>query len=181
MKTLTYNQQRVIEATHQVLELANKLYNTTVRLHQIKWHSGVRTYGYASSYQRRYELSYNTQYTEAHADEMIKEIVPHEVAHLIHFYLKEQGRAPSGERPHGKTWQTIARKLGASGNRLYAIDNCAVVSTRKIKLFTYANEDGISITMKANMHKKLQMGLYDSVRNRNGDKFYKHNYVGMVI
>lgn len=61
-----------------------------------------------------------------HTDEMLRQIVPHEIAHLAAFTVY-------GDRGHGQGWKTMMRQLGKTPNRTHDLVN-TIHEARKAKV-----------------------------------------------
>lgn len=65
----------------------------------------------------RHRIVLNVQFMECHADDMLSETVPHEIAHLVAVQLYGQRG-----RGHGLLWRAVARQLGCKAERCHSYD-----------------------------------------------------------
>ena len=88
-------------------------------------------------------------------DHLIKDTVPHELAHIICF-------ANGSDRAHGLFWRRTCRELGGTGERCHS----EAVTYAKGQTYVYTTSTGRTINMSAIKHRKIQQGA--SYTGRNG-------------
>lgn len=110
----------------------------------------------AHYYKNRIEYVHN--YLDADFDYMLKEVVPHEIAHMVaaHMYGRWQKIAS-----HGKEWRAIAIYLGATGKATAGspqlINASRNMLTRKVKYYEYECA-GEKFLVSGIMHNKISRG-----------------------
>lgn len=92
-------------------------------------------------------------------EDMIGEIISHEIAHIICFLKPELGRN------HDYGWKAVHRALGGKGKRCHTTDVAAVNGG-----YDYLSSTGRIITLKAGRHNKMQRnpGVQYAFRNELG-------------
>lgn len=108
----------VRQAEDKVLETylrAEQIFQRTFELPAIEWGQRGTCAGRASW--RQNQISLNPVLLIENRDAFIREIVPHEVAHLINRAL--HGPAV---KPHGREWQSVMVALGLSPTRCHKFD-----------------------------------------------------------
>ena len=90
---------------------------------------------------------------------MVKETIPHEVAHLVAY-----ARPELGADNHNSQWERIARSLGCSGNRCHTM---ALTSARRTFRYRYVTPSGDVVVCRAKHHNLIQAyGAVAGVRSR---------------
>jgi len=102
-------------------------------------------------------------------DFVLKEIVPHEVAHIISNWLYINDM-PNGDDGHGEGWRTIAKSLGSSGNQY------ARHPTMKLSGFTYRTSGGNLVTLNPDQHEQLQK-QFKVFRDSQGNTITASGYI----
>lgn len=105
-------------------------------------------------------------------DHLIKDTIPHEVAHLVTFMRPELGRN------HDAGWKRVCRALGGSGERCH---NQQVVYA-KGRTFQYRTTTGQLTTVSERIHRKIQMGVVYRLKRGGGrlDKSCDWSLLGLV-
>ncbi len=83
----------------------------------------------------RNEISCNPVYLHTDANEVIAQVVPHELAHIIDWKINRQ-------RGHGPTWKEVMRKLGLSPDRCHPWGKMNDILQRAISNTKGANKEG---------------------------------------
>lgn len=94
-----------------------------------------------------YFLRFNFDAIKLYFEDMAREAVPHEVAHLVCFENPRLGKN------HDRGWKNICRILGGSGNRTH---NLQLERARKVKRFVYRLSDGTEVQLTKGKHEKVQ-------------------------
>ena len=90
---------------------------------------------------------------------MVKDTIPHEVAHLVAY-----ARPELGADNHNSQWERIARSLGCSGNRCHTM---ALTSARRTFRYRYVTPSGDVVVCRAKHHNLIQAyGAVAGVRSR---------------
>jgi len=96
-----------------------------------------------------YSLEFNKEAIALHYDEMVKNTVPHEIAHLICYHNPRLGRN------HDSGWKSVCRSLGGSDSRCHSME---LTPGKRIRKFTYISDSGQSIDLTTIRHNRLQRG-----------------------
>lgn len=139
--------QLFINEVQRVLEIANKIYNTDVKVTVKVDIRGTRIAGQAMRKNGVYYIRLNPLFCEQSAEHMMTETIPHEVAHIIAFALKcDDG--------HGPKWTKIAKSLGCTGNRCH---NERVYKENETYYFAIVNDHKVQI--RSSSYDKIQKGV----------------------
>lgn len=111
-----------------------------------------RKYGKVS-----YHISYNTHFIKANFEDFIKNIVPHEVAHILCFMKPTLGKG------HDYGWASVCQELGGSADRCHAYE------LDYSDYYTYITTTGHELKISKHRHTKIQKG-----------RRYIHSKLGMV-
>ncbi|BBS18055.1 SprT family zinc-dependent metalloprotease [Aeromonas caviae] len=74
-------------------------------------HCNMRGRAAGSARLQTWELRFNPALYQANQQAFLREVVPHEVAHLLVYALWGEGRGKSRVLPHGRQWQSVMREL----------------------------------------------------------------------
>ena len=69
-------------------------------------HCNMRGRAAGSARLQTWELRFNPALYQANQQAFLREVVPHEVAHLLVYALWGEGRGKSRVLPHGRQWQS---------------------------------------------------------------------------
>lgn len=105
---------------------------------------------------QEYTVMFNLNAIDNYFDEMIAEVVPHELAHLVCFAKPELGKN------HDKGWKRVCKRLGGTGERCHTFD---LEPARKINKFVYVATCGTKVELGKIRHNKVQKGQVYRVRN----------------
>lgn len=102
-------------------------------------------------------------------DHVIKDTVPHELAHIICF-------AQNSDRGHGPAWRRVCQELGGSGARYHQE---AVVYARG-RTYEYTTSTGQTINLSESKHRRIQQGQYYTGRHGLGriDRTCSYRVIG---
>lgn len=95
------------------------------------------------------ELRFNREALQKDWLHMVKETIPHEVAHLVGF-----AKPQLGAKNHNRQWQAIAQALGSRGERCH---NIPLTSGRRRHRYRYVTDAGTEVIAGAKHHKLIQM------------------------
>ncbi|MGQ0722031.1 MAG: SprT family zinc-dependent metalloprotease [Candidatus Eiseniibacteriota bacterium] len=100
--------RRVIDATEELLDRARARWpHAVIASPRVEFRLRGRTAGEACV--TTWTTNYNAEMLERHGEEFIREIVPHEVAHVVAAALY-----PRRIRPHGAEWKEVMAFCGAA-------------------------------------------------------------------
>lgn len=88
-------------------------------------------------------------------DHLIKDTVPHELAHIICF-------ANGSDRGHGLFWKRTCRELGGSGERCHNEE----VTYAKGRTYVYTTSTGHTVNLSETKHRRIQQGAGYTFKDR---------------
>jgi len=127
---------------------------------------------------RQYRIRFHPEYVENHYAQMVKETIPHEVAHIVCMMRPELGKN------HDSGWRKVFNTLGCG---LIPIERChnmsiqgAVSSSgRKVKANeVYVTNAGVRVELTPIRHGKLQRGTVEWYEFRGEGKIFAADHVG---
>lgn len=141
-----------ITRVHNVIKEANMSF-PSVNLENVNILFDLRgkTAGYAGRKHGRWFIRLNRDLMATNPSQMMDEVIPHEVAHLVVMYLQSIGMCRRTERPHGALWKTVCKRLGGNGERCHSME---VQRVRKTKVYAY-NIDGTILWVSATRHNRI--------------------------
>ncbi|UJF19055.1 SprT family zinc-dependent metalloprotease [Vibrio sp. SS-MA-C1-2] len=101
--SLTLNQQHSLQKVEQCLGLVNQKLNLSLPMPNVQFNQRGKIAG--TAHLQKWEIRLNPILLAENSTDFIKQVIPHEIAHLIAFHL--YGRV----RPHGHQWQSIMREI----------------------------------------------------------------------
>ena len=164
----------VANRCNALISKANDLYGTSVTLNTIDYYSKGSAAGWAGRTTSGSFLRFSLELLINNYDEMIKNIIPHEVAHLIHFDLILAGNS-TDRKPHGHTWKAICRALGGSSDRTHTM---AVTKARKTRQFEYTVPSGNTVWLSTTIHRKLTLGTTARIIKSTGERIHAYHFTG---
>lgn len=141
------------DAVHACLKLASDIYKVDLSPANVEVHNDIkgRTAGWARPKRYgKYRLRFNLEAIEKHNDQMTKDTIPHEVAHLVCYARPELGDG------HDAGWKAVCRRLGGDDSRTHDM----LLTPTKVKdivRFEY-NVAGHKILCGPRQHKHIQDG-----------------------
>jgi len=167
-------QDKIQQVRNKVIELvafANQHYSTTLPAVAVTFDLKGRSAGQARLQKGIYQLRFNLEMMRGSGwDHIIKDTVPHEVAHLVCF------NKPSLGRNHDWGWRSVCVKLGGSGERCHTEE----VVFGKGRTFEYTSHSGRTIKLSEIRHNKIQQGQIYTFRNAGKvDRHCAHRVVGI--
>lgn len=114
----------------------------------------------------------STYFLEIAFDWIISEIIPHEVAHVIGFWLTDNKM--KGSYAHGPRWREIAKYLGASG----AIQPKLPADSEDNVKYQYKSSTGRSLYLNKDQHEDLQHNFKVFKDNNDGGRVTAGGFVG---
>lgn len=143
--------------------------------------AGIKFNKTLKEYELKIELNKNA--LEEKFDHMMKDVIPHEVAHLVCYvnYLLKGYKV----KAHGKEWKAICARLGGRPAAISKekFSTLEAAKKRTIYRYVYTLEDGEQAMIAGPTHKKIQAGIMFSVRLKKTGKSYtlwRKNFVGKV-
>ena len=94
------------------------------------------------------ELRFNKEAMAKDWDHLVRETIPHEVAHLVAY-----ARPDLGAKNHNGGWVRIARSLGCRGDRCHTI---GLTPARRRLRYRYVTDSGMIVIAGPKHHKRIQ-------------------------
>lgn len=113
--------------------------------------------------------------TEANEETFVKEIIPHEVAHLLTNFLY-----PRVKQAHGPEWKSVCRALGGNPSRTCNSLEGVELKRNKVKRYVYSNEAG-DLHLTAQQHAKCQIGYAFLNKKAPGVRWKAEHFTGQVV
>lgn len=139
--------------TEEVIRKANKMFGIAMPRVTVKFDLRGNALATASVKNGEYSINYNTHDAEQVLHEILKDTVPHEVAHLVEYIIR-------GELSHSKYWRGYCIALGGSGKATREFDENFKVDTTGAKTVTkyLYNLGHKEIALTKSWHSKIQSG-----------------------
>ena len=146
--------QEIIEKVEESFLIAERFYNKTFeRPRNIIFKRNGATGG-SSNYSQR-ELMFQLDIAEHNADDFIKVVVPHEVAHYVQRAIYGYSH---DVKPHGRQWKYImVRVYNLPAERCHSYD-VSVTKTRKRSRFMYSCGCSTTHSISSVIHNRIQSG-----------------------
>lgn len=144
--------EQFTKEVRKCLEQAGKMYNLELAMSRVDIRLDIRGYinaGQACSRRGQYFVRFHPDAIVKHYDEMVKDTVPHEVAHLVCFMRPDLGRN------HDKGWKRVCRSLGGDDSRCHNMDFGEKPQREE---FWYETTTGHMIDVGPIRHKRIQAG-----------------------
>jgi SprT protein len=148
---MTTPQTRVLAKCKEVFARAMELYGTDLSKVSISFDLRGRVGGWASAKgtPRRYAMRFNHDMLLREEKEMIDEVVPHEIAHIVCFMKPQLGRN------HDYGWARVCRALGGTGDRTH---DMPVVYGNGVT-YEYTTDRGHKVRLNDKRHAVVQRGV----------------------
>ena len=105
------------------------------------------------------ELRFNREAMQKDWLYMVRETIPHEVAHLVAF-AKPELRA----KHHNTQWRRISQALGCKGERCHSIE---LTPAKRVTRYRYRTDSGAEVISGPKHHKQIQAhGRLAGIRSR---------------
>ena len=116
------------------------------------------------------ELRFNKEAMAKDWDHLVKETIPHEVAHLVAY-----AKPALGAKNHNKQWERIARSLGCKGERCHKIK--LTPARRRIR-YKYVTDSGAVVIAGPKHHQRIQsLGRLALLTTREtGERLDRHHF-----
>ena len=163
--------EQVIARVREVLQIANARYginlNPSVDLSmrgRVAGRAGMRTVIRASGLREtQYSLKFNKDLILGdHFLDILQEVIPHEIAHLVCFARPDLGDA------HNRGWQRVCLALGGNGKTYHDYE-----VTYAHGSYTYRASCGTLVTVSKIIHRRLQSGQQTRTLRNTGGKISK--------
>jgi SprT protein len=110
----------------------------------------------------RNAISFNGDLLTHNPGQVLRDTLPHELAHLIHFAIRSQDFYRGSRLGHGRIWKAIARKLGlANPTRCFGADDATRAALGMRQAVRHSYRCAYCATVVAigpRVHAKLQRG-----------------------
>lgn len=116
----------------------------------------------------RYEMRFNREAIEKYTDKMVKDTVPHEIAHIV-CYVK-----PSLGSSHDAGWKAVCRALGGDDSRTH---HMKLTPGKAVNKHIYM-VDGLKVQVGPKVHKAIQTGARSYHVKANKQPMYAHQWIG---
>lgn len=123
---------------------------------------------------RQYYLRFNIEAIEKDFDMMVKQTIPHEIAHLV-AYMVPSLKAKS----HNKAWCRIDARLGGTGDRTHDLK---LTRARKTKKYIYDMGE-FDLHLSSIRHKRVLEGKIYAVNHEKYGRIHikKEHFTGIII
>lgn len=150
--------EQIQAKVNELILLANSLYNIDLPDVSVRFDLRGRAAGQAGRRYGQFFMRFNRDMIadDKSWEHMIRDTVPHELAHIVCFYKPTLGR----NHDHG--WKSVCRALGGSGDRCHSEQ----VVYAKGNTYHYRTTHGHTVTVSERIHKNLQKGHTYTVRGK---------------
>lgn len=141
------------DAVHACLKRASAEFNIDLSPANVTIENNIRGNVAGQAWDKRrgkYRLRFNLEAIEKHNEEMTKDTIPHEVAHLVCYARPELGNG------HDAGWKRVCRRLGGDDSRTHDM-LLTPVRVKEIHRFEY-NVCGHPILCGPRQHRAIQDG-----------------------
>jgi len=164
LNTFKNEVRAVLTRAGEMYGLERQMANVVIRL-DIKGH---RVAGMAMRRGFQFTVRFHPDAIAKHYDEMVKDTIPHEVAHTVCQMRPELGAN------HDRGWKRVCRSLGGDDSRTHEME----FGNRPAKMaFNYITETGHVIDLGRIRHAKLQNGSVRSYSVRGKGRILREGYV----
>ena len=122
------------------------------------------------------ELRFNQEAISKNWDHMVKETIPHEIAHLVAYAFPHLGA-----KNHDRGWQRIARSLGCNGDRCHTID-LTPAKKRTTMRYRYVTDNGLEVLAGPKHHARIQtFGAAAGIRcTKTRERLDRHHFKNAI-
>lgn len=145
---LSERQQMLTAKVNELISMANRLYNTKLPPVAVRFDLRGRCAGQAGyrPHQNYWFLRFNRDMLLSSSwDELYKNTVPHEVAHIVCMFLRIGQNHDSG-------WRRVCIALGGDGQRCHS----EKVTFAKGKTYSYTTSTGRVVMLSSVRHRRIQ-------------------------
>lgn len=100
-------QAQIEKKVSHYINIANRYFDTLIPMPETRFNQRGKVAG--SAWLQKWELRFNPILMQDNLSQFLEQVVPHEVAHLVVFYLYQD--AAHKPKPHGKEWQFIMQQV----------------------------------------------------------------------
>lgn len=120
------------------------------------------------------ELRFNREALEKDWVHMVRETIPHEVAHLVAF-----AKPQLGAKNHNSQWRSISQALGSKGDRCHTMQ---LTPAKRRSRYRYVTESGKEVIAGPKHHKQIQLhGRLAGIRSRESRELLdRHNFIEAI-
>lgn len=159
---MTTQQKQVIAKCNEVFQLVKEIYGFDLSNIDINFDLKGRVAGKACGRRSngivKYSVFFNANIVKHNLEEMLNEVVPHEIAHIVCFVNPLLGRH------HDAGWAYVCKRLGGNGKRTHGIP----VIHGKGNTYEYTTTNGNTIRLGEHYHKQVQTGNTLSLNRNKG-------------
>lgn len=154
------------------IEKAEKMFGVNLSATPVQISFNIRggVAGRASHRYGRFSLAYNPEAVVNHTDEMTKDTIPHEVAHLVCFANPKLGRN------HDAGWKRVCRMLGGDDSRTH---DMVLTPGKAIRRYEY-NVNGEVLVVGPKHHKAIQGGATTLYSKRSRQTILASHFVRSI-
>lgn len=170
---MSNSREQVIKAINTCINKANGLYNSKVRIHNITFDKRMTTVAGRAYYHEKdiYTIKISEAFTETDLNYILNEIVPHEVAHIVCFWMCDHRRRLC-DYGHGEHWKKVAMALGASGESKI---NPPQDSKPKRTYYRYKTTNGDIADLGFHQHYQVQ-NKFKALAHKNGGRIVSSGF-----
>ncbi|WP_088329138.1 SprT family zinc-dependent metalloprotease [Lacimicrobium sp. SS2-24] len=114
-------QQQAAARLHQAISQAEQCLGISLPIPLLRFNQRGRIAG--SARLKDYEIRLNPVLLAENTEEFMREVIPHELCHLLVWRLYCRGMRTRSVKPHGKEWKTLMRDIfGLQGKACHQMD-----------------------------------------------------------
>lgn len=155
---MTKNEELVKAETLKVIRKAMDLYGVPeLEFAKIRFDiRGHRSAGQAYQKRNEYGLRFHPKGCSDHLEDILNNIIPHEIAHLVTYADRSLGRN------HNRGWKRICMALGGSSNRCHSLDlggpnkEERQAARKARRPYVYTDSKGVARRVTKQCHIKIQ-------------------------
>lgn len=155
------------------LDKARAMYGVKLDVEYIRLDIRGKTAGYASWRRDRngklvhLGLRFNHEAILKYNEDMTRDVIPHEVAHLVGFELQT-------DTGHGPTWKRYCRELGGDDSRCH---DMVLTPAKQTEQYEYKLPSGRSIKLGPKYHANIQTGKKQYFMRAPREEIRAHHWV----
>lgn len=155
---------KVLELVDEWVHKAEFLFGFDQDINDIQFGKGMTSTAGIAIYEGpfKYGLKFSIDFMEHDPELIINDTIPHEVCHVVSFWLKNK-RRKGGDRGHGEGWKFVCRKMGYNPERVKERTTKSPPRT----YFRYKDTNGDTVDVNFNQHYQMQ-NKFKSFKTKNG-------------
>jgi predicted SprT family Zn-dependent metalloprotease len=168
--------EQIVQCIMKCLNISKKEFKCDVKLNELQYSTqmSTKTYGKAGySLTEGWFVRLSLYKMEKNFDFMLKEIIPHEVAHVVSMWLKDRQMA-YGDDGHGEGWKHVAKMLGCTPSAV--VPEYEEEPSREMALYQYKTLSGTVVEVNQEQHHCLQQELR-VLRTKEGERIVASGFV----